>query len=90
MVLGGAVAYVLHLFRPIVVSSKGLEAFTNARVLGTVGVAFPRRAQRSARLATFCFSSAAAVLFLLFVTTLVLNWSGVRLTSLLFKDVVGT
>lgn len=90
MVLGGAVAFVLHLFRPIVVSSKGLEAFTNARVLGTVGVAFPRRAQRSARLATFCFSSAAAVLFLLFVATLVLNWSGIRLTSLIFKDVVGT
>jgi polysaccharide chain length determinant protein (PEP-CTERM system associated) len=90
VVLGGAVAYVLHMLRPVVVSASGLEVIARAPVLGTVGPAFPRRAQLTARRDSWRFSAAAACLLVLFVAVLVANWAGMRLNSQLFNSVVGT
>ena len=89
LVVGAALAYGLTLLRPVVISAKGLETFSGARVLGTVGAAFPERTRGVLRRERWSFSVAASCLFLLFVGTLVLNWAGVRLTAQLFKNVVG-
>jgi polysaccharide chain length determinant protein (PEP-CTERM system associated) len=89
MVLGGALAYGLHWLRPVVMSVKGLENGAGVRVLGTVGPAFPQRSQRLERREKWSFSAATACLLVLFVTTLVLNWAGVRLTAQLLKNMVG-
>ena len=59
-------------------------------MLGTVGVAFPQTTGRITKRDSLYFSAAAACLFVLFVTTLVLNWAGVRLTAHAVKSVVGT
>lgn len=89
LVLGCALAYGMTLLRPVVISAKGLESFAGARVLGTVGAAFPQATRRVLRGETWSFSLAAGCLFLLFVSTLVLNWAGVRLTAQFFNHVVG-
>jgi polysaccharide chain length determinant protein (PEP-CTERM system associated) len=89
LVLGCAVAYVLHLLRPVVMSANGLEAIARAPVLGTVGPAFPRRTQVAARRDSWLFSAATVCLLVLFVAVLVANWSGLRLGTQLFKSVVG-
>ena len=89
LVVGAALAYGLTLMRPVVISAKGLENFSGARVLGTVGAAFPERTRGVLRRERWSFSVAAGCLFLMFVGTLVLNWAGVRLTAQLFKNVVG-
>ena len=89
MLLGGAAAYGLHWLAPVVVSAKGLENASGARVLGTVGPAFPQRARAVARRERLSFSAATGCLFALFVTSLTLNWAGVRLTLKLLKNLVG-
>jgi protein tyrosine kinase modulator len=89
LVLGAAVAYGLHQLQPVVISAGTLEALAQAPVLGTVGLAFPERAEKATRRETWRFSSATAGLLILFVATLIASWAGVRLTSLFFQSAVG-
>jgi polysaccharide chain length determinant protein (PEP-CTERM system associated) len=89
LVLGAALAYGLHLLRPVVMSAAGLEAIAQAPVLGTVGPAFPQRSEQTLKRDSWRFSTAAACLFVLFVAVLVANWAGIRFTSQFFKSVVG-
>jgi polysaccharide chain length determinant protein (PEP-CTERM system associated) len=79
LILGGGLAYVMHLLRPTVGSQRSLSELTGLPVLGVVGSAFPLAQSREARRATWSYSAAVSVLLVLFAGAVVLNSLGVRL-----------
>ncbi len=79
LLLGGAVAYGLHLLKPIVGSVTAVNELTAFPVLGVVGAAFPSRQHQEARRHLWRFSAAMACLVLALGVALTLNWAGARL-----------
>jgi polysaccharide chain length determinant protein (PEP-CTERM system associated) len=79
LAVGAAVAYSLHLVKPVVSSVVALNELTPLPVLGVVGMAFPSQHRRDFRWGLIRFSAAAACLIVAFAVALGLNWAGVRL-----------
>jgi polysaccharide chain length determinant protein (PEP-CTERM system associated) len=81
MLLGCALAYGLHLLKPIVSSVSAVNELTAFPVLGVVSVAFPRRRQQETRRHMWRFSAAMACLVVALLIALGLNWAGARLVT---------
>jgi polysaccharide chain length determinant protein (PEP-CTERM system associated) len=81
MLLGGALAYGLHLFKPIVSSVPALHELTTFPVLGAVSMAFPSRQQEEIRRNMWRFTAAVACLIVALAIALALNWAGGRLSG---------
>lgn len=77
--IGGALAYLLHMLRPVVGSARSLAELTGMQVLGVVSSAFPGRIYDSARRDVLRFGAGVACLVVGFVAVVALNWSGFRL-----------
>jgi polysaccharide chain length determinant protein (PEP-CTERM system associated) len=90
MAVGAAIAYVLHMFKPIVSSVRAVNQITDFPVLGVVGVAFPSTQRREFRGHLWRYSAATACLVLAFAVALALNWSGARLTVYVIRSLVKT
>ncbi len=80
LALGGGLAYLLHLLRPVVGSARNLSELTGLVVLGVVGAAFPDLQRAGARREVLTFAAIAGSLLVAFVAVLVLNRVGMRLT----------
>jgi polysaccharide chain length determinant protein (PEP-CTERM system associated) len=81
LALGGGVAYLLHILRPVVGSARSLAEFTGLPVLGVVSAAFPGRLNEASKRELLKFAAGAACLFAGFIVAILLNWSGFRLVS---------
>jgi hypothetical protein len=81
MLLGCALAYGLHLLKPIVSSVSAVNELTAFPVLGVVNVAFPSRRQQETRRHMRRFSAAMACLVVALLIALGLNWVGARLVT---------
>jgi polysaccharide chain length determinant protein (PEP-CTERM system associated) len=81
MLLGGGVAYGLHVLQPIVSSVAGVNELTSFPVLGVVSVAFPSRQRLEFRRDMWQFSAAMACLVAALMVACALNWAGARLTT---------
>ena len=79
LAIGGGLAYLLHLIRPVVGSARSLAEFTGMQVLGVVTSAFPGRINAAAKRDLWQFAAGAACLLVAFAIVLTLNWSGFRL-----------
>jgi polysaccharide chain length determinant protein (PEP-CTERM system associated) len=90
MAAGAAVAYGLHLLKPIVSSVRAVNEIASFPMLGVVGVAFPSQQRRQFRGDVWRFSAAAACLVVAFAIALTLNWAGARLTIGAIKSLVPT
>ena len=90
MLFGGALAYGLHMLKPIVSSVPALNELTAFPVLGVVSVAFPSRRQQEVRRNMRRFSAAMACLVAALAIALVLNWAGARLGSQTTSSSVAT
>jgi polysaccharide chain length determinant protein (PEP-CTERM system associated) len=90
MLLGGGVAYGLHILQPIVSSVAAVNELTRFPVLGVVSVAFPTRQRREFRRDMWRFSAAMACLVGALVVALALNWAGARLTAHAIRSLVTT
>jgi polysaccharide chain length determinant protein (PEP-CTERM system associated) len=90
MLLGGAVAYGLHLLKPIVSSVVAVNELTGFPVLGVVSVAFPTRQQWEFRRDMWQFSAAMACLVAALMVAFALNWAGARLTVHAIHSLVST
>src|SRR5690606_23428804 len=80
---GAGLAYLLTLFRPVVTSVRDLTALTELPVLGVVSSAFPTQLHSQARATGLWFGAVTSLLLAGFVTVLLLNRSGFRLTALI-------
>jgi polysaccharide chain length determinant protein (PEP-CTERM system associated) len=90
MLLGGAVAYGLHVLKPIVSSVTAVNQLTSFPVLGEVGVAFPTRQEWEFRRDMWQFSAAMACLVVALMVAFALNWAGARLTVQAIRSLVNT
>jgi polysaccharide chain length determinant protein (PEP-CTERM system associated) len=81
LLVGGGLAYLMHLLRPVVGSARSLAEFTGLPVLGVVSSAFPGRLHANAKRDLLHFAAGAACLLAGFVVAILLNWSGFRLLS---------
>ena len=90
LLAGCALAYGLHILKPIVSSVPAVNALTQFPVLGVVSAAFPTRQQQERRRNMWRFSAAMVCLLLALVIALGLNWSGVRLTPQSVQSAVTT
>ena len=88
--LAPAVAYGLHLLRPVVQSVRGVGELTTFPVLGSVSVAFPSRQRFMFRRRLWRFSAATLCLVVALAIALGLNWSGIRLTLGALNTLVNT
>jgi polysaccharide chain length determinant protein (PEP-CTERM system associated) len=79
MAVGAAIAYALHVMRPIVMSQRAMTALTPLPVIGTVSAAFPTRQRAESRRNLLAFCTALACLVLAFGAVLLLNHTGARL-----------
>ena len=82
LLFGGALAYGLHLLKPIVSSVSAINQLTAFPVLGVVSMAFPSRQQGEIRRDLWRFTTAMACLIVAFAIALTLNWAGARLSVL--------
>jgi hypothetical protein len=90
MVLGGGLAYGLHVLKPIVSSVAAVNGLTSFPVLGVVGVAFPSRQLVEFRRDLWRFSAAMASLVAALMVALVLNWASARLSAHAIRSMVNT
>jgi polysaccharide chain length determinant protein (PEP-CTERM system associated) len=90
MLLGGALAYGLHILKPIVSSVVAVNELTSFPVLGVVGVAFPSRERLEFRRDMRRFSAAMASLVAALMVVFVLNWAGARLAVHAARSMVNT
>jgi polysaccharide chain length determinant protein (PEP-CTERM system associated) len=90
MVLGGGLAYGLHVLKPIVSSVVAVNELTSFPVLGVVGVAFPSSQRQEFRRDMRRFSAAMACLVAALMVAFVLNWAGARLTVHAIRSLVNT
>ncbi|MCX7035520.1 MAG: hypothetical protein NT064_02890 [Proteobacteria bacterium] len=81
--VGGGVAFLMHLVRPVVVSVRGLSELVDLPVLGAVMAAFPEQLARENRRDVRQLFLASFMLLVAFVLVLFLNWRGLRLAPLL-------
>src|SRR3984957_8545464 len=81
MLFGCALAYGLHLLKPIVSSVSAVNQLTTFPVLGVVNVAFPSRRQQEVRRHMRQFSTAMACMVVALLIALGLNWVGARLVT---------
>ena len=81
MLLGCALAYGLHVLKPIVNSVSAVNQLTAFPVLGVVNVAFPSRRRQEVRRHMWRFSTAMAGLLVALLIVLGLNWAGTRLNT---------
>ena len=79
LAVGAALAYALHVMKPIVMSTRAVRELTEFPVLGIVSGAFPTRERAKSRRELWSFCTAGACLVAAFGLALVLNWSGARL-----------
>ncbi|HET9475605.1 MAG TPA: XrtA system polysaccharide chain length determinant, partial [Steroidobacteraceae bacterium] len=82
LLLGGAVAWLLTLMRPVVGTAEGLTKLTGLPVLGVVSAAFPARIRSEARSSVLRFAAGLGGLMFAFGIAVVLSRAGLRLTSL--------
>ena len=80
--VGGALAFGLHLVRPVVVSVRTLSALVPLPVLGAVMSAFPEQLTQERRQDMRRLVFAGLGLVMAFVIVLLLNWRGLRMPSL--------
>ena len=80
--VGGALAFGLHLLRPVVVSVRTLSALVPLPVLGAVMSAFPDQLTQERRKDVRRLIFAGVGLLLAFAIVLLLNWRGLRMPSL--------
>jgi hypothetical protein len=80
--VGGALAFGLHLLRPVVVSVRTLSALVPLPVLGAVMSAFPDQLTQERRQDVRRLIVAGVGLLLAFAIVLLLNWRGLRMPSL--------
>jgi polysaccharide chain length determinant protein (PEP-CTERM system associated) len=79
LAVGAGLAYLLHLFNPVVGSLNGLAEYTGRPVLGVVGPAFPGRMRAEAVRNAWRFAAAVGTTFVALIGVLALNWSGFRI-----------
>lgn len=79
LLLGGAVAWLLTLMRPVVGTVQGLTRLTGLPVLGVVSAAFPGRIRADARRSLYRFATGLGCLVFAFVIVVILSRAGVRL-----------
>jgi len=82
LAIGGAIAYLLHMLKPVVGSARSLAELTGLQVLGVVSGAFPATRAVSARRDLWRFAAGVGCLLVGFLIVLGLNWSGMRLGSM--------
>jgi hypothetical protein len=82
LAVGGGLAYLMQLMRPVVGSARSLADFTGLPVLGVVSFAFPGRMHTEAQRDLLRFAAGTACLLAAFVGVMILNWSGFRLGAL--------
>jgi polysaccharide chain length determinant protein (PEP-CTERM system associated) len=82
LAVGGGLAWMLHMLRPVVTSVRSLTDLTDLPVLGVVSAAFPSVLAARARAQLGRFLLAGTALAAAFVVTLTLNWVGLRLPEL--------
>jgi len=87
---GAAVAYGLHMLKPIVSSVRAINELTGFPVLGAAGVAFPTRQRAQSRRHLWRISVAAACWLAAFGAVLAMNSSGVRLSIHAIESLVKT
>jgi polysaccharide chain length determinant protein (PEP-CTERM system associated) len=80
MLFGGALAYGLHLLKPIVSSVPAINELTAFPVLGVVSMAFPSRQQGEIRRNMWRFTAAVACLMVALAIAVALNRAGARLS----------
>jgi polysaccharide chain length determinant protein (PEP-CTERM system associated) len=90
LAVGAAVAYGLHVLKPIVSSVRTLNEVTSFPVLGVVSAAFPTRHRAQSLFHLFRFVAATACLMAAFAAVLALNWSGARLSIQAIQSLVKT
>ena len=81
--VGGGIAFLLHMLRPVVVSVRGLSELVDLPVLGAVMAAFPENLARENRRDFRKLFVVASMLMMAFAIALFLNWRGMRLAPLL-------
>lgn len=77
---GGALAWVLHMLRPVVTSTRSLAQLTDLPVLGVVSPAFPSELAARARHELWRFSLAGAALVGAFVVAVAMSLVGFRIS----------
>ena len=87
---GAAIAYGLHVLKPIVSSVRTTNELTSFPVLGVVGIAFPARERSRFWRELWRFTAATATLLAVFAVVLALNWTGVRLSVQAIQTMVKT
>jgi polysaccharide chain length determinant protein (PEP-CTERM system associated) len=90
MLLGAALAYGLHVFKPIVSSVAAVNELTSFPVLGVVSVAFPSRQRLEFRRDMWRFSAAVGCLVAALAVAFALNWAGARLPVHAIRSSVNT
>jgi protein tyrosine kinase modulator len=86
--VGMVLAYGLQQLRPVVTSPSSLTQLTGINILGVVGVAFPTRARRAARLDALLISLACGGLIAAFATVLTLSGLGYRFSLVALRAMV--
>jgi polysaccharide chain length determinant protein (PEP-CTERM system associated) len=90
LVVGAAIAYGLHVLKPIVSSVSAMKQLTSFPVLGAVSVAFPTRQRAQFRRHLWRISAAAACWVIALAVVLILNRSGARLNIPAIASLVKT
>lgn len=80
--VGAALTYLLHLFRPVVGSMRGLAELTELPILGVVSSAFPQQLTAQSRRSLIGFLGAGAILVGACAVALLLNHMGFRIEGL--------
>jgi hypothetical protein len=78
--IGVGVAFLMHMLRPVVGSSKSLAELTGLPVLCTVSDAFPDRGRAEARRDAWRYAAMASTLLVGFVIVMLLNRAGAKLS----------
>lgn len=79
--VGGGLAYLLQMMRPVVGSARSLTELTGLPILGVVSSAFPGKMHSEVKRDLLQFATGTACLLGAFALVLALNWGGFRLTS---------
>jgi polysaccharide chain length determinant protein (PEP-CTERM system associated) len=79
LLLGGAVAWLLTLLRPVVGTAQSLTRLTGLPVLGVVSAAFPGRIRNDARRSVYRFAAGLGCLMFAFLIAVILSRAGLRL-----------
>jgi hypothetical protein len=81
LAVGGALAFVMHQLRPVFTSSRVLNELTNLPVYGVVSETWRDKHRRRRRGEFLRFSTAAAMLLVVFVFVLRISDAGIRVAN---------